>query len=102
MSDLECNHCGNIAFTTRDVRDGVPWFTDGDGEKCDHCGMPGHVSVDEPDPDEASVSWVDVQESGVYCERADCEECAELRVEDKTGDPQSGDAGAVRGGPTDG
>jgi hypothetical protein len=78
--DLECNHCGNVAFTSHDVRDGLHWFTDGYGEKCASCGMPGCVSVDESDPDEASVSWDDVQESGVYCERPDCEDCNEYRA----------------------
>jgi hypothetical protein len=80
VADLECNHCGGIAFTSLDVRDGVPWFTDGDGEKCADCGMPGSVSVDEPDPDDASVSWSDVQDAGVYCERPDCEDCNDLRA----------------------
>lgn len=83
MSDLECNHCGDVAYTCRDIRDGVYWFTDGDGEKCASCGMPGCVSVDEPDPDEASVSWNDVQDPDVYCERPDCEDCNEFRAKAK-------------------
>lgn len=90
MSDLECNHCGGIAFTSRDYRDGVYWFTDGDGEKCDDCGMPGYVSIDDPDPDDATVTWNDVQETGVYCERPDCEECNEMRVEEGHALPKQG------------
>ena len=80
MSDLECNHCGGIAFTTRDIRDGRPWFTDGDGEKCDDCGFPGHVSVDEPDPDDAEVSWSTSDGNDDTCNRSDCEECIEIRT----------------------
>jgi len=79
VSDLECNHCGGIAYTSRDIRDGVSWFTDGAGEKCATCGMPGSVSVDDYADDYAAVSWVDEQEPGVYCERPDCEDCDELR-----------------------
>lgn len=84
MSDLECNHCGDVAFTSRVYRDGVYWFTDGDGERCMSCGMPGSVVVDsEPGyDDEATVTWDDVQEAGVYCTRPDCEECNELRAEE--------------------
>ena len=77
MSDLDCNHCGSIAFTSRVYRDDTYWFTDGDGEECASCGMPGHVVVD----DDAAVTWSDVQESGIYCERPDCEDCDEMRVD---------------------
>ena len=85
MIDLECNHCGDVAFTSRDIRDGVEWFTDGDGEKCAACGMPGSVSVDGHgyDDEGVTITWVDVQELGVYCERPGCGDCAELRVNDK-------------------
>jgi len=79
MSDLECGHCGGIAFTSRNIRDGVSWFTDGEGEACATCGMPGSVVVDDYYDDDAAVSWHDVQEAGVYCTQADCEECDEYR-----------------------
>lgn len=78
--DLECNHCGDVAFTSTDVRDGVHWFTDGDGEKCASCGFPGWVSVDEPDPDDAEVSWVLSDGNDDTCDRPDCEECEEIRA----------------------
>jgi len=77
MSDLECGHCGGIAFTSRDIRDGVSWFTDGEGEACATCGMPGSVYVD--DYYDADVVWHDVQEAGVYCTQSDCETCHESR-----------------------
>jgi len=79
MSDLECGHCGGIAFTSRNTRDGVSWFADGDGEACATCGMPGSVCVDNWDQDDADVDWHDVQEAGVYCTRADCETCNKCR-----------------------
>lgn len=75
MSDLECNHCGGIAFTSR-----TSWFTDGDGEKCADCGMPGCVSVDAADPEDASVTWNDVQDVNICCERPDCEDCEDVRA----------------------
>lgn len=78
--DLECNHCGSIAFTSRDYRDGVYWFTDGDGEACDSCGMPGSVVVDEPDPDDAVVYWSDDDSPTAFCTRPDCEDCNDRRA----------------------
>lgn len=83
VSDLDCNHCGGIAFTSRDYRDGVYWFSENDGEKCATCGMPGSVSVSDDYEEDATVTWNDVNENGVYCERPDCEDCNEMRVEDK-------------------
>ncbi len=79
MSDLECDHCGDIAFTSRDYRDGVYWFTDSDGEACSSCGYPGHVVVNEPDPDNADVYWETDDNNEAVCNRPDCEDCEEFR-----------------------
>lgn len=90
MSDLECGHCGGIAFTSKDYRDGIYWFSDGDGDECAECGMPGQVVVDsdgdEEDDIDAAVWWSDSQEPGVYCTRDDCEECDERRATEKRGE----------------
>lgn len=77
---LECNHCGDVAIASSD---GL--FTDGDGERCLTCGMPGHVIVDGDDeePDLNPVHWNDTQEAGVYCRRPECAECVELRIDDR-------------------
>ncbi len=79
--DLECNHCGGIAFTSTDVRNGVHWFTDGDGEECADCGFPGWVSVDEPDPDDAEVSWMCSDADAARCNRHDCDDCEIMQRE---------------------
>jgi hypothetical protein len=65
---LTCDHCGGDAITSPN---GL--FYDGQGEKCDECGMPGHVSVDDSDFDDATASWVYDDEA--RCTRPDCEEC---------------------------
>lgn len=85
MSDLYCDHCGDIAFTSRDYRDGVYWFTDGDGEACATCGFPGGVCVDEPDPDDAVVTWDVSSADDAVCNRPECEECEEYRTAQPVG-----------------
>jgi hypothetical protein len=80
VSDLYCDHCGDIAFVSQDYRDGVYWFTDGDGEECRSCGYPGYVVVDEPDPDDADVRWATVDVDDKYCNDPTCESCAEARA----------------------
>jgi len=47
-----------------------------DGDQCASCGMPGWVSVDEPDPDDADVYWVVSDADWARCKQADCESCA--------------------------
>lgn len=78
-ASLACDHCGDIAIEVARVH-----FLDGEGTKCTSCGMPGHVVVcgDDEDPDLNPVYWSDTQEAGVYCTRADCEECTEMRIEE--------------------
>lgn len=68
---LSCDHCGGDAYTTDDIRDGEPWFTDGAGEKCAECGMPGYVLVADHD----EIYWHSCEECGETCERGDCEDC---------------------------
>lgn len=76
---LSCDHCGDIAIEVDRA-----YFLDDEGAACASCGMPGHVVVcgDDEDPDLNPVYWSDTQEAGVYCTRAACEECAEMRIED--------------------
>lgn len=75
MSELTCDHCGDVAIAAPTTNG----FFDGDGERCAACGMPGHVVVEE---DEDEAYWSDDQEAGVYCQREDCDECAERRREE--------------------
>lgn len=75
MSDfaaLECDHCGDEAITSADNL-----FIDGDGGKCEACGFPGHVSVD--DYDEPAVAyWRCDEGEGSFCSDLKCsdEMCA--------------------------
>ncbi len=80
---LECDHCGGIAITS----DAYGLFTDGDGERCDSCGFPGSVCVeDAPDADDGPVlgeAWWNVgQEANDVCSDMACTECAPYREHD--------------------
>lgn len=69
MATLECPHCGGIAI---ERVSGV--FGDGDGDECEDCGFPGHVSIDEDDG-----PWWNASESkDALCARAVCVECYPL------------------------
>lgn len=82
LTELECDHCGDVAITHPDGM----WAED-DGERCDSCGMPGSVCVGEciderEDGTEiVQVNWISSIDEGSYCNRADCEDCAEARKE---------------------
>src|ERR1700734_4045424 len=39
---IDCNHCGGHAISNSTDR-----FVDGEGERCNDCGFPGHVSIDD-------------------------------------------------------
>jgi predicted RNA-binding Zn-ribbon protein involved in translation (DUF1610 family) len=60
---LGCNHCGADAITSV-----TAMFWDGEGERCESCGFPGHVSADED-----SAYWVEADEG--RCTLDDCHEC---------------------------
>jgi hypothetical protein len=74
---LECDHCGGVA-----IESSTGLFGEGDSDRCDTCGMPGHVSVDEAYEDEDSpglASWSVRDEDGAVCRDLACEQCAEFR-----------------------
>lgn len=62
---LECDHCGGVAIASDDGT-----FADGDGERCESCGMRGHVMVD----DDGAYWW---DEPTARCRRSDCFRCRE-------------------------
>lgn len=68
---LWCDHCGDVAYTMTDDT------VDGDGEKCQSCGHPGHVSCDS----ESAAYWQMHDGDDGFCERPDCEECNERKAE---------------------
>ena len=63
---LECDHCGCDAFTGEDG----DWI-DGAGGKCETCGFPGVVSVDE----DREVWWNMSQDKSARCTLPSCDEC---------------------------
>ncbi len=78
ITTLECDHCGGVAIESD--RNGL--FTDGDGERCDTCGHPGHVSVDEAYEDEDNTgyaSWALSDDAGATCADPVCSECEDIR-----------------------
>jgi len=71
---LECDHCGGVAVVADD--DGM--YYENRESECMSCGMPGRISFDEVEEDDASytdatwlVSWVESDK----CNRKECEEC---------------------------
>ena len=74
--DLECDHCGDVAYTSYDIRDDGVYFEDGAGDQCASCGMPGWVDVDDSDAENVDVSWVVSDAEWARCKQADCESCA--------------------------
>jgi hypothetical protein len=85
FSWLECDHCGGIAVTSRTGQ-----FLDGQERPCSACGMPGSVSVGyvidtEDGEDIAQTNFYARLEEGDYCNRPDCDDCAEARKEAANG-----------------
>ena len=83
MSDkpegLECDHCGDTAIDFHPPRHpGGRWLLDdGEGGRCESCGFPGRVSVDDAG-DEADnlATWsINDWDEEAKCARFDCEEC---------------------------
>ncbi len=76
---LVCDHCGGTAIEFNPPAwPGHFWHLhDGDGERCDECGWPGHVSVDDDGfENEATAYWVTNDwDDGLKCRTADCEDC---------------------------
>jgi len=66
---LECPHCGGEAIRTEKAL-----FYDGDGGKCQECGFPGHVSIDNAE-EPATAWWNASEEPGAVCEDHTCIEC---------------------------
>ncbi len=79
----ECNHCGGEAIQFKKPRwPGDMWHLyDGDGEKCDECGWPGSVSVDDTDEGPVADWRTNDWDEGLKCNAADCEECRSLDAE---------------------
>lgn len=81
---LECDHCGGVAVESKD---GL--FGEGDADRCQSCGIAGHITVEENDCDgdcaednctcnTAYFSPHDWDENA-WCNRSDCEDCANVR-----------------------
>jgi hypothetical protein len=71
---LECDHCGDDA-----IRKPTGVFVDGEGDRCESCGFPGHVSVDgtDDDPDENTPSWKLSEAPDARCTDPECGECCD-------------------------
>lgn len=76
---LMCDHCGGEAIQFKPpAHPGHFWHLfDGDGDRCDECGFPGHVSVDDGGYEEDSTArWaMSDWDDDAKCARAECEEC---------------------------
>jgi len=71
MIALSCDHCGDDAITSESHE-----FSDGQGDRCESCGFPGTVSVDDADPEEVSAYWRISDDVEARCQRGQvCEEC---------------------------
>lgn len=86
MCDLDCDHCGGIAFTSTKYDaaaaegQGAYLFTDGDGEACASCGFPGSVVVDDQqNGEDVHVTWSCRDGNDDVCKDPLCEECEEYR-----------------------
>lgn len=64
---LECNHCGGPAIYGD--KDGL--FTDGTGDRCITCKMPGSVCCDS----ETEAAWNTNDNEGDRCIETDCPSC---------------------------
>ena len=76
---LMCDHCGGEAIQFKPPAHHTDYWHlhDGDGEKCDECGFPGHVSVDDGDPEEPRAYWVvNEWDDGLKCNQPDCVDCS--------------------------
>ncbi len=67
---LDCDHCGGDAITSE-----TGLFTGGQVERCDDCGFPGCVYVDDEDLDGVTAYWRCSDEPGAKCNDRDCREC---------------------------
>lgn len=76
---LECGHCGDEAIQFKaPAWPGHFWHLhDGDGDRCESCGFPGHVSVEDGGcEDEALAYWrTNDWDEGLKCKAADCDDC---------------------------
>lgn len=89
---LECDHCGGAAITSTN---GL--FGEGDSDRCDECGFPGHVSVDESGNEDDdgdpiyTATWLSSIDAGDVCTSCVCSECdgirATLIASQQPGDP---------------
>jgi len=79
---LPCDHCGDTAVQGKPGRNGLVLFCEGDADRCESCGIPGNISVDEWDEESDGVgtAYFSVDEAG-HCTDPNCTECAELRLE---------------------
>lgn len=87
MSDIECPHCGNIAYTSRNYDpsandgEGGYLFAEDDGEACASCGISGHVSLDvEPGYEGEVDAWWSIPDDAL-CKDPLCEECTDARLD---------------------
>lgn len=63
---LECDHCGWVAICNPDGM-----YRDGEGERCAHCQLPGHVSCCS----ETTPHWVHSEDPEDKCQLNGCLEC---------------------------
>lgn len=75
---LECDHCGDVAIEFKPPRHpGDFWhLNDGDGGRCESCGFPGSVGINDGGYGEDNVAyWLTADYDEARCRRPDCEEC---------------------------
>jgi hypothetical protein len=74
VSTLGCDHCGGDAVTSE-----TDEYSEDMAAKCEECGFPGRVSIDDAG-DDAEAYWSCSEADDAVCNDADCEECAEVRA----------------------
>jgi len=71
---LACDHCGGAAITSPN---GL--FNGRSSDRCESCGYPGVVVVEESGDTVYSATWVSGTEPGDVCDACVCSECDAIR-----------------------
>lgn len=72
---LECDHCGGEAVTSA-----TGLFSEDMATKCDSCGFPGSVHIDDQDEANVTAWWGCSEDAAAVCNQADCAECEAIRA----------------------
>ncbi len=77
MDYLSCDHCGDEAVSSK-----TDLFAEGDADRCQVCGFPGRISVDDfEEPYTATFILDEFDDS--RCNDPDCTDCLDVPVKEK-------------------